>query len=200
MSNSQRSPYSPPVLFLAKLSGVAAATFLGAWLAIYSAGGVGNPSSVENADALPIVLKADTANSGKAITVSTGLIDEGVEGLFILDHLSGNLQCWVMNPQTGGVAAMFLANPATDMGIAKGGDTDFVMCTGGFIYQGRGRRTGNLRPASCICYVADGNSGKVVGYSLLYDRQAALKGGTQEGSLEVVCRGVARGEGLIRDQ
>jgi len=117
----------------------------------------------------------------------------------VLDHLSGNLQCWVINPKTGGVAAIFAASPATDMGLDKGGDTDYVMCTGGVNFTARGR-TGNARPANVICYVADGNSGKVVGYSLVFDRQAAIRGNTQGGMLEVVCRGFAREAGAIRDQ
>ena len=178
------------------LSGVGAVAFLGAFLAIRLA----SLSESGTTDAsVPIVLNADTANSGKAVSLATGLVDEDVEGLFVLDHLSGNLQCWVINPKTGGVAAIFAASPATDMGLDKGGDTDFVMCTGGVNFTARGR-TGNARPANVICYVADGNSGKVVGYSLVFDRQAAIRGDTQGGLLEVVCRGFAREAGQIRDQ
>lgn len=179
-----------------RLLGIGAVAFLGAWLAIDLASA---PKSQTVNEPIPIVLNADTANSGKAISLATGLVDENVEGLFVLDHLSGNLQCWVINPKTGGVAAIFAASPATDMGLDKGGDTDYVMCTGGVNFTARGR-TGNARPANVICYVADGNSGKVVGYSLVFDRQAAIRGNTQGGMLEVVCRGFAREAGAIRDQ
>ncbi len=195
MNDSKSNLIRQSGVAMLRLFGVGAVAFLGAWLAI----GLAARPEAANTEPVPIVLNADTANSGKAISLATGVVDENVEGLFVLDHLSGNLQCWVINPKTGGVAAIFAASPVVDMGLDKGGDTDFVMCTGGVNFTGRGR-TGNARPANVICYVADGNSGKVVGYSLVFDRQAAIRGDTQGGLLEVVCRGFARDAGAIRDQ
>ncbi|MEM9409795.1 MAG: hypothetical protein AAGA30_01700, partial [Planctomycetota bacterium] len=45
---------------------------------------------------LPITLNADAATRGKSMSMATGFIDrdELIEGVFVLDHLSGNLQCW----------------------------------------------------------------------------------------------------------
>ena len=56
----------------------------------------------------PIVLNAETAASGKSISMATGLVDRQrlVEGMFILDHLSGRLQCWLVNPRTGEIGGI----------------------------------------------------------------------------------------------
>ncbi len=146
---------------------------------------------------LPFVLKADSSARGKGVSMATGRIDENVEGLFVLDHLTGDLQCWVLNSRNIGAAAIFKANVALNMGNEKAGDGDYVMVTGGFFFDGG--NAGNVRPGQCICYVADGNSGKVIGYGLTYNRQAVLRGNTQGGALSVVCRGVTRGA-VERDQ
>lgn len=177
---------------------VFAAAALGVSVALSVAGSdwVADPGSE-----LPIVLQADTASSGKSLAMATGLIDteDNVEGLFVLDRLSGNLQCWVMNSQTGGIAAIYTAQPAIDMGLEKGGDVDYVMTTGRMNFQRMGR-AGNMIPAGCVCYVGDGNSGNVVGYSVRFNRQAALRGGGQGGQMTLVCKGFARDTAMQRDQ
>ena len=177
---------------------VFAASVLGVVVGFYVAGQE-VPSG--SSDQLPIVLNAESAASGKSLCMATGMVDteDNVEGLFVLDRLSGNLQCWVMSSQTGGLAAIYTARPADDMGLEKGGDVDYVMTTGRMNFQ-RAGRAGNLLPAGCICYVGDGNSGNVVGYSLRFNRQAAMRGEAQAGKLFVVCKGFARDVAMQRDQ
>ena len=132
------------------------------------------------------------------MSMATGFIDRdrALEGLFVLDHLSGRLQCWLVNPRTGQIAGLYSANVNEHLEIQKGGDIDYVMTTGNFEIEGR---QGNSNPANCICYVGDGNSGKVVGFSLFYDRQLIPQNRQQQGELVVVARGLAREAGLKRD-
>ena len=147
---------------------------------------------------LPVVLNADSAARGKQLSMATGFIDRdrGVEGLFVLDHLSGNLQCWLINPRDASISGVYFANVNKDLELGKAGDADFVMTTGAIRAEGR---RGNEIPASCVCYVGDGNSGRVVGYSMLYDKQLVLNNGTQQGELQVIARGFARETNLKRD-
>lgn len=151
-------------------------------------------------DDIPVVLKADSASSGKSLSMATGLVDRerGVEGLFVLDHLSGNIQCWVINPRNGNIAGLYRGNANQDLGLAKGGDHDYVMVVGQFAANNAARR-GNKVPAGCICYVGDGNTGKVVGYSFFYDRQVIQRNGSQQANLEVIAQGLAREATLQRD-
>ena len=149
----------------------------------------------------PIVLKAETAATGNTISMATGLVDRQrlVEGLFVLDHLSGRLQCWLINPRTGDIGGIYSTNVARDLDLAKGADADYVMVTGSVKFEIAQTRIGNRLPAATICYVCDGNTGKVVGYTLYYDRQLQLNNLAEEGSLDLVVRGFAREAGLQRD-
>ena len=147
---------------------------------------------------LPINLMADTAASGEQLSFATGIIDINLEGLFVLDHLTGTLQCWVVNPRGGGVAGIYSTNVGAALATEKEGKADYVIATGTMDFSGM-QRIGNLRPANCVVYVGEGNSGKVVGYSLFFNRTAMLAGRAQGGQLQQVCIGQTRGAGLQRD-
>ncbi len=146
---------------------------------------------------LPLELKAGTAARGKSMSMATGLIDGNVEGLFVLDHLSGNLQCWLLNSRTGAVGGIFRANVAQALAADKAGDPDYIMTTGNFFFSGG--NAGNSAPANSVVYICDGTSGNVVGYSLTYNKQSALRGVVQAGTLKLVCQGSAR-DVVTRDQ
>ena len=146
----------------------------------------------------PLQLQAGTAARGKSLSMATGLIDENVEGLFVLDHVSGDIQCWLLSPRTGAVGGIYKANVVKDLGVEKAGDADYAMATGNFNFIGN--NAGNVGPGNSICYVADTKSGKVVGYGIIYDKQAIRRGNVTGGELKVVCKGAIRGEQLTRDQ
>ena len=170
---------------------------------ILTAGGIFWGMSVNSAQSssltrdLPMLLKAASASGGKGLSLATGQIDNQVEGVFVLDHLTGNLECWVLNPRTGGLAARYRTNVLNDLGTSKIGDADFVLVTGEYVFAGGNQ--GNLQPGRSICYVGEGNSGKVVGYGLRYDRTLANQGQEQSGELFVVGMGIARNV-VERDQ
>jgi hypothetical protein len=140
----------------------------------------------------PIPLKADTASKGKTMSMATGLISPEVEGLYVLDHASGLLQCWLLNPRTGAVGGIYQANVLADLGI------DNVMVTGGFAFTGG--VMGNVIPSGSIVYVADEATGKVVGYSFSFNRTELNRGVMQRGILRAVCTGPTRGASMERDQ
>ncbi|MFN5323225.1 MAG: hypothetical protein ACK49R_17600 [Planctomycetota bacterium] len=149
-------------------------------------------------DQLPQVLHADSASGGKTVSTATGRLDENTECLFVLDHQTGVLSCLIINPRTATTGGVYVANVATQLQLDKLGDLDFVMVTGynAFGIAGVG---GILRPASCLCYVVEGNSGRAVAYSLSYNRTALQQGAVQQGALEVVWQGVFRQEALKRN-
>ena len=147
----------------------------------------------------PIELMAGTASRTKSMSMATGLVDNNAEALFVLDHISGNLQCWLLNAKTGQVGGIYTANVASDlMTVGKTGEPDYVMTTGNFFFSGR--KTGNMSPGKSVCYVADASTGNVVGYGLIYNTQAVTRGVVQSGVLNVVCKGSARTALTTRDQ
>lgn len=148
---------------------------------------------------LPTLLRADSAASGNNISLASGMVSRDIEALFVLDHMTGNLQCWMLNPNTGAIGGLFGTNVNNDLGVTKAGDADFVITTGRIDTSGRGRE-GNMRPGASLVYVADGNSGKVIGYGFQFDPQAIARGDdAQKGQLVVVTQGIARGA-VERDQ
>ena len=55
----------------------------------------------QNTAATPIELLAATSSNNDSLSMSTGSITSEVEGLWLLDHETGRLQCWVLSPRTG---------------------------------------------------------------------------------------------------
>ncbi len=145
----------------------------------------------------PLLLEAGTAARGKSLSMATGLIDNNVEALFVLDHDSGNLQCWVLNAKTGAVGGIYRANVIGDLQIDKSGEPDFVMTTGNFFWSSG--TSGNEVPAHSVVYVGDSSTGNIVGYTFTYNKQGLIRGVVQGGSLEVICKGAAK-EVITRDQ
>lgn len=135
----------------------------------------------------PVMLNADSAARGKAMSMATGLLNsrDGLEGLFILDHLTGELQFWVLNNKTGTVAAAYKADAGAALDPAKSGDADYVMTTGRVDFEGG--RAGGAARGSSVCYIGDSNSGKVICYGVEYNRTTA------KGSLIVLAAGQTRG-------
>lgn len=143
------------------------------------------------------VLHADSAAGGKAVSAATGRLDEETECLFVLDHLTGNLSCLIINPRNAQAGGAYMTNVTSALQLDKVGELDFVMVTG-FNAFGLGGRTNNLKPANCLCYVIEGNSGKAVAYSLSYNRTAMQQGALQQGALELVWQGSFRADNLRR--
>lgn len=159
--------------------------------------GIGSNRS-SSSETIPLPLMADSAVKGKTMSMATGAVTAGVEGLFVLDHSSGLLQCWIMNPRNGAVGGIFQTNILQDLPAEKVGAGDYVMCTGAFAFSGG--TAANLVPSACIVYVADEATGNVVGYSFSFNRNELNRGVMQYGPLRAVCAGPTRVEGTVRDQ
>ncbi len=147
----------------------------------------------------PIELHAATGSRTKSMSMATGSIDGNAEALFVLDHVTGNLQCWLLNSRTGKVGGIYRANAAADLAVAgKTGEPEFMMATGNFFWNGG--NTGNNQPSKSICWVGDANTGNVVGYNVIYNEQVLNRGGVEQGTLNLVCKGASRTAAVTRDQ
>lgn len=167
--------------FLAGLS-LGAGMLIGVLLAVRSgASGSGSIFGPET------VLNASATVSSDSMAMATGLIDEGVEGLFVLDFVTGNLQVFVMNPRTGQLGGMFAHNVAADLGTQKA--PKYLMVTGQAMWRSY---TGNVRPAQSIVYVADSNTGRYAAYMMPWNRQASSYNFAQVNPLIRIGVGTAR--------
>lgn len=132
-------------------------------------------------------LHAMATDSGETFSICTGSIADGVEGIFCLDFLTGDLQCWVMDNRSNAVAGYFVHNVVADLGIDQGRkNPQYLMVTGLTGLRGGG---GAMRPAESLLYVADANSGNIVGYAVPWNRTARVG---QKGVLLPVFKQAAR--------
>lgn len=194
MSNVNPNKFSVVALFM--IGGVmVVASFLGAGVGSFVAARNGTPAI----DLEPLKLHAASAARGKSISLATGAIDESVEGIYILDHLTGDLQCWVLSPKTGKISGIYTANVNVGLETDRAGEKDYVMSTGFFAFSGGS--AGQKVPARSVVYVAEGNSGNVAAFGLQYDKNVIRRGsGVDNGTLELIGKAPARGEGVTRDQ
>ncbi|MBL8890870.1 MAG: hypothetical protein JNL67_12895 [Planctomycetaceae bacterium] len=140
----------------------------------------------------------DSASRGSKVSLATGMITDGVEGIFALDHQTGALYCWVLDPRSMALVAEYAGNVPVLMGLEQGAEYDFVMTTGQLPNQAG--RAGNARPIQSVIYVAEGNSGKVGGFSFQWAQPMAARGAAQQGPISLVFSGTVRSALATRDQ
>ncbi|MFO0902440.1 MAG: hypothetical protein U0939_05530 [Pirellulales bacterium] len=147
--------------------------------------------SSENAALDALRLKAVATHSSDTFAMCTGPIADGMEGVFFLDYLTGDLQCLVPNSRTGKVGGAYKYNIMADLGVEPGATKKpaFLMVTGVASFRTGG---GDVRPADSILYVADANTGNWVSYSLPWSRTTAATGQPQGGTLIKIGFGKAR--------
>ncbi|MEM7313406.1 MAG: hypothetical protein AAF497_09665 [Planctomycetota bacterium] len=81
------------------------------------------------------LLYASATDSTDKFVVATGPVEPGLEGVFFLDPLSGDLQCTVFNPRAGVFNSVFRRNVLADFpryGLATAKlvmDVSFLACT-----------------------------------------------------------------------
>lgn len=134
-------------------------------------------------------LQAIATHGTDTFAMATGPIDEESEGLYVLDYLTGDLHCWVMNPRTGKFGGVFKHNVWADLGSPKTKTTKYVMVTGGASFP---RGGGTARPAASVLYVADAVTGVVAAYNIPWDRAAFASGRSQSGGFIKLDMGQAR--------
>lgn len=130
--------------------------------------------------AMELPLFATGSDTGDSMSMATGRIDEEMEGLFLLDFLTGDLACAVLNSRTAAIGGIFKTNVIKDLGIEDGKKPSYLMVTGTALFV---QRTGNNQPAGCVVYVCDQNTGNFAGYSLQWNRTLASSGRAQSGPL-----------------
>lgn len=102
-------------------------------------------------------LHAVASHGGETMAMATGYIDEGMEGVFILDYLTGDLNCWVINRRTGKWGAKFGYKVAATLEVDKSKKPSYLMCTGNLSLVAGSEFK---RPGDCLVYVCDANTGK----------------------------------------
>ena len=165
-------------------------------LGLFAAGGlVGgwamHASRPEAGVGLPqeLVLQAAGASNNDAFAIATGRIDQDVEGVFLLDFLTGELRCSVINPRTGKFGGLFATNVIQVLGVDQQKKPRYLLATGDIAFNRGGAAS---RPAGTVCYVVDANTGAYAAFGLAWNRTVAQTGNVQSGQLIVYDGGKMR--------
>ena len=134
-------------------------------------------------------IHASATHGGESMAIATGLIDEGVEGLFILDFITGELTCQVLNPRTGTLAGLYKRSVSNDLGTEQGKQPKYLMVTGTLKVR---QNVSNVKPAESIVYIADANTGRYVAYLLPWNKAAFNQNVAQANEIIPIGQGSAR--------
>jgi hypothetical protein len=136
-------------------------------------------------EALPLI-HASAAVGSEKYSIATGDVSDDSEGLFVLDHNSGLLQCSVIYPRIGQFRARFSINVAEALGTgAKGGA--YLMLTGRVQFP----RASNRPAASTVVYVMDSATGNYACYGIPFDHTAVARNQPQQGLMVLIATGSA---------
>lgn len=134
---------------------------------------------------VPLIEAASAVTSDK-YSIATGAVSEDADGLFVLDHNSGLLQCSVIYPRMAKFMATFQINVAEAVGSgAKGGN--YMMLTGRASFP----RASNRPAASTVVYVMDTTTGNYACYGIPFDNVAKNANRPQQGLLVLISTGSA---------
>jgi hypothetical protein len=98
-------------------------------------------------------------------TIATVPLDAGMEAVFTLDHVTGELVGYVLDRFSGKFFVQYRYNLSRDFPRAKG---KFLMAAGSATFQ---RITENERLADGVIYIAEEASGQVVAYGIPWNSQ-----------------------------
>lgn len=101
--------------------------------------------------------------------ISTGPVDDGLEALYVLDSVTGELQAFIINQQSGKFNQKYTRAVAADLGIPPGQKPRYLMVTGIARIVGRGGGAG--RGTESLLYVAELTTGKVAAYAVPFAGQ-----------------------------
>lgn len=129
--------------------------------------------------------------------IATGLVDDGVEALFFLDFLTGDLKATVVNERNRGFNAFFEYNIADDFNLSAVRNPKYLMVTGiarNLNTPGVGGQVGDT-----VLYVVEATTGQLVAYVLPWNSGFQSAGKTQRGTFIPLARTELRTT-FVRDQ
>ncbi len=161
-----------------------AVALLGALGAAYLLGRSNAPATSEPFNLPPI--DATAAVSSEDFSIATGQVSGEAEGLFVLDHNSGLLQCAVIYPRVGQFAANFTTN-VSDALANRGKGGQYMMVTGHADF----RESSNNPIGRSVVYVLDSATGNYACYAIPFNRVMMNANQPQAGPLRLIAVGSA---------
>lgn len=152
----------------------------------FVAGFLAKQSSTETTVQLPanlMGLNATATSAGEKFVMATGPVEASVEALFILDTLSGDLQCTAFDSRSRSFNAVFQRKILEDLEVGADKRPEFLMVTGLIPIKDN---------VTCVAYVVESNSGNFAAYAVPWNARNYRAGRAQQGELVLLKTGSAR--------
>ena len=125
-------------------------------------------------------LHATATDRREGFAIATGAMGDGVEAIYFLDFLTGDLSAAVISRHTSKFAAVYKRNILQDFGITNPANSPKFLMVTGQVNLIRGQA--GLRPSDAALYIAELNSGTVAAYAVPWDKTALASGRPFEGT------------------
>ena len=110
-------------------------------------------------DVPPVPAYAMSAHGSERKTLVTVPLDDGMEAVVALDHITGDLTGYVLDRFTGKFFIQYRHNVITDFPLRPGRQPQYIMVAGLADFR---QFTSNDRLAAGVIYIAEENSGRLV--------------------------------------
>ena len=108
-------------------------------------------------------LYATATDRADSVAIATGPLESGIEALYILDFLTGDLKAVVLG-RVGKFQGLYTYNILSDFGVDLTKNPRFAMVTG--MADIRPQAGASVRPSASVLYVAETTTGKVAAYAI----------------------------------
>ena len=105
--------------------------------------------------------------------IATGFVDDGVEAVFFLDFLTGDLNAVVLGRQGRTFTASYGINVVNHLGVDPSKNPKYLMVTGAADMR---RGVGGTQLSPSIIYVAEVTTGNVAAYAIPWTKAAFSTG------------------------
>jgi len=107
-------------------------------------------------------LHATATDRQDTFAIATGVVDDGIEAVYMLDFLTGDLRAAVLNPNTRTFSSTFHRPLGPDLKVEQGKNPRYLMVSGAVDLRG----AGGGQFGNSALYVAELSSGNMGVYTL----------------------------------
>ena len=142
-------------------------------------------------------LHATATDRFENFAIATGEVDDGVEAVYVLDFLTGELRAAVLSKQRPvQFNSFYTRNIAADLGVMPGSNPRYLMVTGmADIRRGAAR----MSPSSAVVYVYEITSGQMAVYAVPWNAERHASGQIFRGEIIPLDKTLFR-TAAVRDQ
>jgi len=126
-----------------------------------------------------VMVDASATHGQENWAIATGMIGNGIEGLYFLDYLTGDLRAVLLNRRTARFSGFYQYNIQNDFNLTASKNPKFLMVTG-LVEVPRGR--GPTQIGNSAIYIAEATTGQVNAYAIQWSSAMYAAGKTEQGT------------------